>query len=58
MNRKNLKTNLKKIIWLFTLLLLFVGNVSNTTISVKAETTVYVTKTGSKYHTGKCGNGT
>lgn len=26
--------------------------------TVQAETTVYVTKTGSKYHTHKCGNGT
>ena len=26
--------------------------------TVQAETTVYVTRTGSKYHTHKCGNGT
>lgn len=27
-------------------------------ITAKAETTVYITRTGSKYHTHKCGNGT
>ena len=57
MNDVKRKSNLKVIVWLLTLMLMFVGNVYYMTPTVKAETTVYVTKTGSKYHTHKCGNG-
>ncbi len=34
------------------------GAVVTPPVTVQAETTVYVTRTGSKYHTHKCGNGT
>ena len=34
------------------------GNVMDGTVSLQAETTVLVTRTGSRYHAVKCGNGT
>ncbi len=34
------------------------STVATPIISVHAEATVYITRTGSKYHTGKCGRGT
>lgn len=47
---------------LFVMLLFFLplGDVSDNfmTLLAKAETIVYITPTGSKYHTHKCGNGT
>lgn len=54
---KNLK---KKIAYLGLCFLLFTvgGNIYTGTDTAKAEMTVYVTPTGSKYHTHKCGNGT
>lgn len=43
----------------FSVMLLFVAPIANynEAYSVKAEATVYVTKTGLKYHAKKCGNG-
>lgn len=54
---KNLK---KKIGYLGLFFLLFIagGNFYTDIDTAKAEMTVYVTPTGSKYHTHKCGNGT
>lgn len=57
-------TNLKKKMYtglLLVVMMLQVGiggvPVGNTT-TIQAERTVYITRTGSKYHTHKCGNGT
>lgn len=54
---KNLK---KKIMYLGLCFLLFTigGNIYTDADTAKAEMTVYVTPTGTKYHTHKCGNGT
>ena len=54
--RKNIKANV--ITWMLVFVLSIGGVLCNTTIVVKADMTVYVTRTGTKYHTHKCGNGT
>lgn len=54
--KRNLKTNV--LIWALVLVLTAGGNFYYNDNTVKADTTVYVTPTGSKYHTHKCGNGT
>ena len=54
--RKNIKANV--ITWMMVFVLSIGGVLCNTTIVVKADMTVYVTRTGTKYHTHKCGNGT
>ena len=48
----------KILIWSMILLLSAGGTVYCGEDIVQAETTVYITPTGSKYHTHKCGNGT
>ena len=47
-----------KVVIFSLVLLLAGGNLYYNDTSVQADTTVYVTRTGSKYHTHKCGNGT
>ncbi len=46
----------KVVIFSFVLLLAG-GNIYSNDIPVQADTTVYITATGEKYHTHKCGNG-
>lgn len=46
-----------KIVIFSLVLLLAGGNVYYNDIPVQADTTVYITATGEKYHTHKCGNG-
>lgn len=48
----------KILIWSMVLLLSAGGAIYYGEDIVRAETTVYITPTGSKYHTHKCGNGT
>lgn len=49
----------KVLMWLMILVIAISGGgLCNTTTVVKADMTVYITKTGEKYHTHKCGNGT
>ena len=47
-----------KVVIFSLVLLLAGGNIYYNDTSVQADITVYVTRTGSKYHTHKCGNGT
>lgn len=47
-----------KIVIFSLVLLLAGGNIYYNDIPVQADTTVYITRTGEKYHTHKCGNGT
>lgn len=54
--KRNFKTNI--LIWALVLVLTAGGNFYYNDTTVKADTTVYITRTGSKYHTHKCGNGT
>lgn len=54
--KRNIKTNV--VTWMLVLVLSIGGGLCNTTAVVKADMTVYITRTGSKYHTHKCGNGT
>lgn len=46
-----------KIVIFSLVLLLAGGNIYYNDIPVQADTTVYITATGEKYHTHKCGNG-
>lgn len=46
-----------KVVIFSLVLLLAGGNIYYNDISVQADTTVYITATGEKYHTHKCGNG-
>lgn len=49
----------KKFILLTMVVVMLTGTITTGYVeTVQAETTVYITKTGSKYHTHKCGNGT
>lgn len=48
----------KKILSFTLVCILIMGMSGSVGTKVYADTTVYVTKTGSKYHKGKCGNGT
>lgn len=49
----------KRLILLTMVVMMLTGTVTVGTVDVvQADTTVYVTRTGSKYHTHKCGNGT
>lgn len=52
------KANLKIAMWSIALMVLLVGNICYDTPVARAETMVYITKTGARYHTHKCGNGT
>lgn len=53
-----MKTVKKSVIRLLVMVMIMVGGITvNLPVNAKAETTVYVTPTGSKYHTHKCGNG-
>ena len=54
-NCRNFKTKFWAWIMIFTLVL--GGGTYGTSISVKADIIVYVTPTGSKYHTHACGRG-
>lgn len=49
---------LQILLWISVLLLSAGGTVFNGADAVQAEATVYITPTGAKYHTHKCGNGT
>lgn len=53
----NLKKTLTSFVLILMMVVLPVGELGVTTTAY-AETMVYVTATGSKYHTHKCGNGT
>lgn len=57
---EKLRTKFKLAILVFAAVMLIMpgGNISGSSNIVHAETTVYVTPTGSKYHSHKCGNGT
>lgn len=57
---QKLKQTLHKKFILFTMVVVMLtGTITTGYVeTVQAETTVYITKTGSKYHTHKCGNGT
>ena len=57
MERINKKIKSNIIIWALVMALATVGNFSYCNYIVKADMTVYITRTGSKYHTHKCGNG-
>ena len=46
-----------KVVIFSLVLLLAGGNIYYNDIPVQADTTVYITATGEKYHTHKCGNG-
>lgn len=54
--RRNIKVSV--LMWSLVLLLSAGGTLYYSDTTVKADTTVYITRTGSKYHTHKCGNGT
>ena len=51
------KCNMKLLLWSAVLMLSVGGNIFLSSPVVNAQT-VYITRTGSKYHTHKCGNGT
>lgn len=49
----------KKFLLLTMVVVMLTGTITTGYVeTAQAETTVYITKTGSKYHTHKCGNGT
>ncbi len=52
------KLTLRFLMWMTVLIFSAGGTIYNNNVIVQAETTVYVTSTGSKYHSQKCGNGT
>jgi uncharacterized protein YjdB len=53
------KTIQKKFMLWLMIVVVMTGTVTTGYVeTVQAETTIYVTRTGSKYHTHKCGNGT
>lgn len=58
MEKQKRKITFKFLIWAAVLLLSAGGAVHSNADTAQAETTVYVTKTGTKYHSRKCGNGT
>lgn len=58
MKKATRKFTAKFLICAMFLVISFTGVVQYNTDTVHAESTVYVTKTGSKYHAYKCGNGT
>lgn len=58
MEKLRSKFKLTFLMWTAVILMAANGNVHNNINIVHAETTVYVTPTGSKYHSHKCGNGT
>lgn len=57
MNTIKKKWNLQLFLWSAVLMLSVGGNLVLSSPTVAAQT-VYITRTGSKYHTHKCGNGT
>lgn len=58
MERTKQKFRVKMLIWLSIIFLSTGGATYYNVDSVQAESTVYITRTGAKYHTHKCGNGT
>lgn len=58
MEKLRRKFKLTFLMWTAVILMTANGNFHNNINIVHAETTVYVTPTGSKYHSHKCGNGT
>lgn len=52
------KMNRAIIFWVMLGAVFFGGTLYHEEIVVHAESTVYITRTGEKYHTHKCGNGT
>lgn len=56
----NVKNSIKKRFMIFAMAVIMLTGTATTGYveTVQADTTVYITRTGSKYHTHKCGNGT
>ena len=58
MNKTKRNITFKVLVWLSVLVLSVGGTTYYTEDVAQAEAIVYVTRTGTKYHTHKCGNGT
>ena len=57
---RNVKNSIKKRFMILAMAVIMLTGTATTGYveTVQADTTVYITRTGSKYHTHKCGNGT
>lgn len=58
MNQKKKLFKKKMLSWIMVLMLVMTGMACYTKTTVNADVTVYITRTGSKYHAYACGNGT